>query len=256
MKRVSAVTIAKNEEANIAACINSTKGWADEHIVVDDFSSDRTVEIAKANGAIVFQRKMDIEGVHRNWAYQKARNEWVLSLDADELVTDELKKEIADAINSGASFNAYSIPLKTYIGDYWVKYGGWYPAGKLRLFRNSKFKYEEVGVHPRIMLDGQCGHLTKDIIHKGYEDVSELFRGLNSQTTLEAQKWFNDGRKMGVGLMLWKATDRFFRAYVGKKGYKDGIAGFIVAVNGALYQIFSYAKYWEMKNKEKIIERK
>ena len=76
---------------------------------------------------------------------------------------------------------------------------------------------------------------------------AELFRGLNGQTTLEAQKWFNEGRKVGVGLMLWKATDRFFRAYVAKKGYKDGVVGFVVAMNGALYQIFSYAKYWELK---------
>jgi glycosyltransferase involved in cell wall biosynthesis len=249
LKKLSVVTIAYNEEANIAACINSAKGWADEHIIVDDFSADRTVEIARANGAVIFQRHMDIEGVHRNWAYQRARNEWVLSLDADEIATDGLKEEISKAIASDAGFNAYSIPLRTYIGDYWVRYGGWYPAGKLRLFKKSKFKYEETGVHPRIILDGICGHLTKDIIHKGYEDFSELFRGLNSQTTLEAQKWFNEKRKIGVSGMLWKAVDRFFRAYVRKQGHKDGIMGFVVAMNGALYQIFSYAKYWELKNK-------
>ena len=124
------------------------------------------------------------------------------------------------------------------------------------MFKKSEFKYEETGVHPRVFYKGRCGRLKSDIIHKGYKDFSELFRGLNSQTTLEAEKWFNDGRKMGVGLMLWKATDRFFRAYIAKKGYKDGIVGFVVAANGALYQVFSYAKYWELKNKEKIIERK
>ncbi|MDP2981362.1 MAG: glycosyltransferase family 2 protein [Candidatus Omnitrophota bacterium] len=255
MMKLSVVTIAKNEEANIAACINSAKGWADEHIVVDDFSSDRTVEIAKANGAIVFQRHMDIEGVHRNWAYERAKNEWVLSLDADEEVTQELKDEISRAIQSD-EYVVYNIPLRTYIGNYWVQYGGWYPGGKDRLFKKTKFRYEETGVHPRVFYDGKCGHLKSDIIHKGYEDFAELFRGLNGQTTLEAQKWFNEGRKVGVGLMLWKATDRFFRAYIAKKGYKDGVVGFVVAANGALYQIFSYAKYWELQNKEKIIERK
>jgi len=249
MKKLSVVTIAYNEEANIAACVNSTKGWADEHIVVDDFSSDRTVEIAKANGALVFQRKMDIEGVHRNWAYQRAKNEWVLSLDADEEVTPELKDEINKAIQSD-QYVVYNIPLRTYIGNYWVRHGGWYPGGKDRLFKKSKFRYEETGVHPRVFYDGHCGRLKSDIIHKGYEDFAELFRGLNGQTTLEAQKWFNDKRKMGVCLMLWKAVDRFLRAYVGKKGYKDGIVGFVVAMNGALYQVFSYAKYWELKNKK------
>ncbi|MDP2910991.1 MAG: hypothetical protein Q8N76_01470, partial [Candidatus Omnitrophota bacterium] len=94
-----------------------------------------------------------------------------------------------------------------------------------------------------------CGWLNSDIIHKGYEDFAELFRGLNGQTTLEAQKWFDDKRKMSFGRMLWKALDRFFRAYVRKKGHKDGMVGFVVALNGALYQVFSYAKYWELKNK-------
>lgn len=248
---LSVVTIAHNEENNMEFCIASTRGWADEHIVVDDFSTDRTVEIARANGAVLFQRKMDVEGVHRNWAYQKARNEWVLSLDADETVTEELKEEIRGVITSNAEFNAYSIPLRTYIGDYWVRHGGWYPAGKLRLFKKSKFRYEEVGVHPRIILDGKCGHLSKDIIHKGYADFSDLFSGLNAQTTLEAAKWFNEKRKIGTLKMLWKACDRFFRSYVRKKGYKDGVVGFVIALHGALYQIFSYAKYWEMLRKEK-----
>jgi glycosyltransferase involved in cell wall biosynthesis len=250
LKKVSVVTIAKNEEANIAACINSARGWADEHIVVDDFSTDKTAEIARLNGAMVFQRKMDIEGTHRNWAYSKAKSEWVLSLDADEEMTRELKEEISRVIQSDECV-VYNIPLRTYIGNYWVQHGGWYPGGKDRLFKKSKFRYEETGVHPRVFYEGKCGHLKSDIIHKGYEDFSELFRGLNSQTTLEAQKWFNESRKIGPGLMLWKATDRFFRAYIGKKGYKDGVVGFIVAMNGALYQIFSYAKYWEMMRKEK-----
>lgn len=248
---LSVVTIARNEEEKIQACLRSTEGWADEHIIVDDFSTDRTVEIAKASGAVVFQRKMDIEGVHRNWAYQKAKNEWVLSLDADETVTQELKEEISEAITRDSEFNAYSIPLRTYIGDYWVQHGGWYPAGKLRLFKKSKFKYEEVSVHPCIILDGKCGHLTKDIVHKGYADFSDLFYGLDRQTTLEAEKWFNEKRKIGVPKMLWKACDRFFRTYVRKKGHKDGIVGFVIAVHSALYQIFSYAKYWELRQKLK-----
>ncbi|MFC1620765.1 glycosyltransferase family 2 protein [Candidatus Omnitrophota bacterium] len=242
---LSVVTIAYNEAHRIGDCLKSTQGWADEHIVVDDFSSDKTVEITKKFTDKVFQRKMDVEGVHRNWAYQKAKNEWVLSLDADETVTEELKQEIKDAIKGDAGFNAYSIPLRTYIGDYWVQHGGWYPAGKLRLFKRSRFKYEEVGVHPRIILDGKCGHLTKDIIHRGYVDFSDLFSGLNRQTDLEAEKWFNEKRKIGGLKMFRKACDRFFRSYVRKKGYKDGVVGFVIATHGAMYQILSFAKYWE-----------
>ena len=182
---------------------------------------------------------------------QKASNEWVLSLDADETVTEELKEEIKNAITQNEGFNAYSVPLKTYIGDYWVQYSGWYPAGKLRLFRKSKFKYEEVSVHPCIILDGKCGHLKKDIIHKGYTDFSDLFYGLDRQTTLEAEKWFDEKRKIGVLKMIRKACDRFFRTYVRKKGYKDGIVGYIIAMHSALYQVFSYVKYWELLRGEK-----
>ena len=247
---LSVVTIAHNEERRIEDCLKSTQGWADEHIIVDDFSTDRTVELAQKYTDKIFQRKMDVEGTHRNWAYQKARNEWVLSLDADETVTDELKEEIKNVITQNDEFNAYSIPLKTYIGDYWVQYGGWYPAGKLRLFKKSKFKYEEAGVHPRIILDGRCGHLTKDIIHKGYADFYDLFSGLNRQTSLEAEKWFNEKRKIGIMKMIWKACDRFFRTYVRKKGYKDGIIGYVIAVHSALYQVFSYVKYWELSKEE------
>ena len=247
---LSVVTIARNEEKKIEDCIRNTYGWADEHIIVDDFSTDRTVELAREYTDKIFQRKMDVEGVHRNWAYQKAKNEWVLSLDADETVTDELKNEIFDAITRNTEFNAYSIPLRTYIGDYWVRHGGWYPAGKLRLFKKSKFKYEEVGVHPRIILEGKCGHLRKDIIHKGYSDFSDLFYGLNRQTTLEAEKWFKEKRKIGTAKMLWKACDRFFRSYIRKKGYKDGIIGFVISIHSALYQILSYIKYWEMQKKD------
>lgn len=246
---LSVVTIAHNEEENIAKCLKSTYGWADEHILVDDFSTDKTVETAKRYTDKIFQRKMDVEGRHRNWAYQKAKNDWVLSLDADEVVSDELKKEISYALKADSGFSAYSIPLKTYIGDYWVRYGGWYPAGKLRLFRKAKFKYEEAGVHPRIILDGKCGHLTKDIVHRGYSDFSDLFRGLNRQTSLEAEKWFEERRKIGALKMLWKACDRFFRTFIRKKGYKDGIVGFIIAVHSALYQVLSYAKYWELKER-------
>ncbi|MFC1508566.1 glycosyltransferase family 2 protein, partial [Candidatus Omnitrophota bacterium] len=97
-KKLSVVTIARNEEDNIEECLKSTLGWADEHIVVDGFSVDKTVKIASKYTDKIFQRQMDMEGVHRNWAYQKAKNEWVLSLDADEVVTEELKKEISKTI--------------------------------------------------------------------------------------------------------------------------------------------------------------
>ena len=111
---VSVVIISKNEEEHIANCIKSVQNWADEIIVVDDESTDRTVEIAKSLGAKVFTRKMDIEGKHRNWAYQQATNRWVLSLDADEIVTEELKQEVTKAIQKQATFTQFTVNIRNY----------------------------------------------------------------------------------------------------------------------------------------------
>jgi len=139
---LSVVVITKNEEDNIGDCLQSVHGWADEIIIVDDESSDKTVDIAQQYADKVFHRRMDNEGAHRNWAQAQARNEWVLILDADEYVTEELKAQISEVLVN-TEFQAFSIPLRNYIGDYWVRHGGWYPAGKTRLFMKSLFKYEE-----------------------------------------------------------------------------------------------------------------
>jgi glycosyltransferase involved in cell wall biosynthesis len=245
---ISVVVITKNEEHNLRPCLDSVKGWADEIVVVDDESADRTRDIAAEYTDRVLIRKMDVEGTHRNWAYAQARNEWVLSLDADERLMDELKREIDDILPS-TKFQAYTIPRRNYIGDYWVKYGGQYPSAQLRLFLKDKFRYEEVEVHPRAFLDGQTGHLTKDMIHKSYRDFSHYLAKLNGQTTLEARKWIQSGREMTLGKALWRTFDRFPRTYFRKKGRRDGFIGFMVAFFASLYQIISYAKYWEMKKK-------
>ncbi|MCX5695256.1 MAG: glycosyltransferase family 2 protein [Candidatus Omnitrophica bacterium] len=249
MVNLSVVVLTKNEESCIAECLESVK-WANEIIVVDDESTDKTVEIVKRYTTKIFHRKMGIEGKHRNWAYEQAANLWVLSLDADEKVTPELKIEIEEAIKS-QEFIAFDIPLRNYIGNYWVKYGGWYPASKVRLFRKDKFKYEEAEVHPRIILDGKCGHLKSDIIHKGYPDLEHFMNSVNRQSTLEAKKWINTGRKMTLLWITWRTVDRFFRRYFGKKGYKDGIYGFVIAYFDSLYQILSYVKFREMQKQLK-----
>lgn len=244
---LTVVIITKNEENNIEDCLKSVHGWASEIVIVDDESTDKTVELARHYTNKIFQRKMDNEGSHRNWAYAQAQNPWVLSLDADEMVSPELRQEIMHALQNGSSFHAYSIPLRNYIGTYWVKYSGWYPAGKLRLFMKDRFKYEEVGVHPRVFLEGNTGHLTKDIIHKGYPDFEHFLASINRQTTLEAQKWIQTGRRMSFGKALWRTVDRFFRRFIGKKGYKDGFIGLMIAILDSFYQMMSYAKYRQMK---------
>ena len=245
----------KNEEKRIGACLESV-AWADDIVIVDDMSTDRTVEIARRYTGRIFERKMDIEGIHRNYAYSQAKNGWVLSLDADETVSPELKEEIArvvreDADNKLSEYVVFAVPLRNYIGDYWVKWGGWYPAHKDRLFRKGRFKYEEAAVHPRVFYDGKCGRLKGDIIHYSYTDFAELIDSLNGQTSKEAEKWFSTGKKMSLPVALWRTFDRFFRGYLGNKGYRDGVIGLMVAVNSGFYQFLSYAKYVELNAKSK-----
>ena len=248
---VSVVIITYNEEDNIEDCLKSVHGWANEIVVVDDESTDRTREIVQKYTDRIFTRKMDIEGRHRNWAYDQAQNEWILSLDADERVMDELKTEI-DQLLPAADQPAYTIPRRNYIGDYWVKHGGQYPSAQLRLFQKAKFRYEEDEVHPRVRVEGNtCGHLKNDIIHYSYKDFAHFLTKLNGQTTLEAKKMLRASKEPKFSRYFRRSIDRFMRTYFRKKGRKDGFIGFMFAYFAGLYQIMSYAKYWEMKQQQK-----
>ncbi|MCK4852365.1 MAG: glycosyltransferase family 2 protein, partial [Candidatus Omnitrophica bacterium] len=227
---VSVVIITRNEETDIAECLESA-AWADEIIVVDDESTDATREIAKKHTDRVFIRKMENEGRHRNRAYAQASNDWVLSLDADERITKELAGEITTLLRRGPRYKAYTIPRRNHIGGYWLRYGGEYPAPQTRFFLKHEFKYEEAEVHPRAFLDGECGHLKGDIIHYSHKDIADYVKSLESHTTLEARKWYLSGRKMSLGHAVWRALDRcFYRRLLRKKAYKDGVYGLTVAV--------------------------
>lgn len=246
MINLSVVILTKNEEKNIKDCLESVVEWADEAVIVDDESTDKTLEIARQYTDRIIMRKMDIEGRHRNFSYAQAKNLWVLSLDADERVTDELKKEIEDVLTKPTQYNGFTIPRRNFIGDYWARYGGWYPSPQLKLFKKDKFRYEEVGVHPRAFMDEPCGHLKSDIIHYSYKNLEDFLHKLNNQTTREAQKWFNQNKPMRLGRFIWRTIDRFIRTYIGRRGYKDGFIGFVIAFNAALYQFISYLKYREL----------
>ena len=241
---ISVVILAKNEAGRIRACIESVL-WGAEILVVDDESTDDTVRIAESMGARVVRRKMDIEGKHRNWAHAQAANEWILSVDADERVTPELAGEIQALLQATPPYDLYSFPRRNYIGNHWIRYGGWYPSSQVKLFKRSIFKWEETTVHPRAFSNRPGGTLKSYLIHYTYRDLKDFVDKLNRQTTLEAQKWVADKRSMSRGKALWRTVDRFFRAYVGKRGYKEGFLGFILAAFGGWYQLISYAKYLE-----------
>lgn len=255
---LSVVIITKNEEERIKDCLASVRNWAQEIIVVDDESTDATRQIVEGCNAKVFVRKMDVEGRHRNWAYAQARFDWVLSLDADERVTAPLQEELARILAAPEDKTAFTIPRKNFLGDYWLRWAGQYPAAQLKLFRKDKFKWEEVQVHPRAQLEGECGHLKNPLLHYTYRDFGDFLRKLNNQTTLEAEKWAALSKtdpkkaryKMNIVHALWRCLDRFIRAYIAKQGWRDGFRGFMISLFAGGYQILSFAKYWEMKKEE------
>lgn len=248
---LSVVVLTKNEEKNIRDCLDSVAGWADEIVIIDDESTDRTVDVASQYTDKIIIRKMDIEGRHRNFAYAQAKNLWVLSLDADERVTEELKQEIKEVLVHPAKTNGFTIPRRNFIGSHWIKYGGWYPSPQLKLFRKDKFRYEEAGVHPRAFMDDPCGHLNSDILHYSYRNIEDFLNKLNNQTTREAQKWFAQDKPMRLGRFLWRTLDRFIRTYIARKGFRDGFLGFVIAFFAAFYQFLSYLKYREIvRNKQ------
>ncbi|MBI3332949.1 MAG: glycosyltransferase, partial [Candidatus Omnitrophica bacterium] len=246
---LSIVIITKNEASRLADCLDSVR-WAGEILVVDDESTDETVQIARRYTDRVFQRRMDLEGRHRNWAYAQANNDWVFSLDADERVTPELAREIQDLLRGEPESDVYSVPRRNYIGRRWLRYGGWYPSPQVKLFRRSVFSWEETTVHPRALTRSSkpWGALKQDLIHYSYRDLTDFVGKLNRQTTLEAQKWVQDQRRMSLGKGLWRTLDRFARSFWFKRGYRDRFLGYFAAVHAGLYQFLSFAKYWHLKS--------
>ena len=243
---LSVVILTKNEAGRIRDCIESVR-WADDILVIDDESTDDTVRIAESLGARVLRRAMEIEGRHRNWANAQAKHEWVLSLDADERVSPELAQEIQRLFLDGAAFETYALPRRNFLGDRWVRYGGWYPSAQLKLFKKSVFRWEEASVHPRAFSDRAWGVLRHDLIHLSYRDEHDFIRKQNRHTTLEAQKWIADGRHMTMGKALWRTIDRWVRSYLLKQGYRDGWLGFFIAWMAGHYQWQSYQKYASLK---------
>jgi len=253
---ISVVIITKNVEANIKDCLESVT-WADEVVIVDNHSTDNTLAVAKQYTNSIYHDTWDKEGSIRNRAYARARNEWVLTLDPDERVSAVLQEQIRDFLSKGTAFDAYSVAMKSMFGrKYWIRYGGWYPASRIKIFKKSKFRYEDAEIHPRAYLDGKEGRLSGDIVHYCYDDFTHVVSKMNVQSTLEAKKWIRDKRPMNARVAWTRVFSRFFKMFVQKKGYKDGMIGFMMAWQWATYQLLSYAKYWQMKNMEDAVPAK
>ncbi|MEI7998924.1 MAG: glycosyltransferase family 2 protein [Candidatus Omnitrophota bacterium] len=251
---VSVVIIAKNEERRIKECLESVHGWADDIIIVDDNSTDATREISLKYTDKFFTRTWDLEGRQRNFGDSKSKNDWILLLDCDERVTEELRKDISDIIaNPLEKKVAFWAMQTTYLGDVALLNGGW-STPHIRLYNKKHAQWIEAEadiLHPGLKIEQGFGggNISSRTIHYSYRNLEDLIAKVNRYSTYDALKWHLSGKKMTLGIGIWRTVDRFFRRFIGKKGCKDGYYGFAAAVISAFQEIASYSKYKEVKEK-------
>ena len=247
LSTVACVVITKNEEANIQDCLRSVQ-WANEVLVVDAESSDRTVELARACGAQVSVRPWPGFGLQKNFGMEQASSGWILILDADERVTEELCREVRICIERwkpGAPV-AYRIPRRNFFYGDWVQWGGVYPDYQVRLFRRGMAHYNEVAVHENLLVDGEIGTLAEHIDHYTERRIRDHFRKFGLYTTLAAQEKSKSVQGVNAADLLVRPLVVFFKTYLVKQGYRDGVRGLIVCTFASMYTFVKYAKLWTM----------
>jgi glycosyltransferase involved in cell wall biosynthesis len=225
---LTTIVLTRDEEKDIKDCLESVKDLAQELIIVDSYSTDKTLEIARQFNAKIYQRHLDNFGKQRNFALSKAKNDWVLSLDADERLTEGLKKEIKKALNS--KYNGFYIPFKNYFLGKWIKHSGWYPQYKLRLFRKSKMSFDEAKLHEKVKEMGKIGYLKNPILHYSYSDIKECFRKLEKYSSFQADPSLTPFDKFNFLRMLAKPPYRFLKMYFIQLGFLDGWQGLFLAL--------------------------
>jgi glycosyltransferase involved in cell wall biosynthesis len=239
--KISAAIITFNEERNIARVIESLR-CCDEILVLDSGSNDRTVEIATKLGARVEEASWHGYAAQKNIAAELAAHDWILSLDADESLSEALEAEIWHIKKSGAQYSGYTMPrLAQYLGR-WIMHSGWYPDRKIRFFDRRKARWVGDFVHESVKVDGPVGHLESNLLHFTCSSLSEHLRTMDSYTTLAAQEMVTRGQPLGFARLLFDPPWTSFRTYVLHRGFLDGIEGLTIAYMAGLYNFVKYAK--------------
>jgi glycosyltransferase involved in cell wall biosynthesis len=244
MEKISAIVIAGTEEKNIAGCLESVR-WADEIIVVNSESKDRTVEIARGFTNRVFVRKWEGYASQKNFSLQQAMNEWVLSLDADERVSPELRDEIANLDFSAA--DGFYIPRRNYFLNKVIRSCGWGHDFQLRLFRKSRTSLSQRLVHEGFVVDGKLESLKGELIHYTHTSITRTLEKINEYSTLEAAEK-SKRMKMNGAKILIEPVWAFFQHFVIRRGFTDGVHGLMVSIIHAMTKAQTYMKIWEMQN--------
>ena len=241
---ITALILTRNEAKRLPDCLENLN-WADQIIVIDDQSEDETVEIAKKNGAVVYERKLDNFAAQRNFGLKKVKTDWVFLIDADEETTPELKKEIKEAIGK-KEYDGYFFPRKNIIFGKWIEHTGWYPDYQLHLFKIKKGRYTNL-VHEQVKLDGQAGYLKHYLIHHNYQTVSQYLKKLDHYTTLAAKMKVKSGHQFDPKDIFKEPASEFFKRFFAEKGHQDGLHGLILSLLQAFSTLITFVKIWEIQ---------
>ena len=238
---ISVVVITKNEEANIARCLASV-AWADEIVVVDSGSTDRTIEIARRYTPRVHVEAWRGYGPQKNLALSRATGDWVFSLDADEWVSEDLRHALRAAAQDGSGHNAWSMPRSSSFCGRSMRHSGWWPDYVTRFFRRGTAEFGNDSVHERLVVRGSTGRLKAPLLHESYRNLDQVIEKMNRYSQLAAQDLHARGRRGSVPAAVARGLWAFIRTYFLRAGFLDGREGFMVAVATAETTYYRYLK--------------
>lgn len=247
---ISAIIIAKDAEATIGKCLASLKECVEEiWVIVDESSADGTAEIIRQSGVNYEIRKWEGFAAAKMYALGKVTNNWVFWIDSDEVLTPGLQEEIREFKKGAPRFPVYSVARRAFFLGRWIKHGGWYPGRVPRLFDKSRVKFNNNAVHEGLDFAGEAGNLANDLEHYTDLNIKHYYAKFNEYTSLAAIDLNKKGKSFGMLDLLIRPPFIFFKMYLLRLGFLDGIQGFILAVFSANYVFTKYAKLWELNKK-------
>jgi len=250
--KISAVIITYNEERNIGRCLESLRDVVDEIVVVDSYSNDKTEEICRSYNIRFIQHRFNGINEQRSWASLQARSPHILSLDADEALSDELKSSIIQVRDKWTHDGFYFARLTNYCGK-WIRHTSWYPSRKLRLWDSRMGCFGGVNPHDKFILKKGAGSsvLSGDLLHYSYYSISEHLQQIDKFSTVAAHSYFEQGRRVGFFDLTLRPIWRFLKDFIILRGFQDGFFGYVVSVNSAHETFLKYLKLKNIYREEK-----
>lgn len=247
--KLSIVILSFNSQKRISQVLESAK-FADELILVDSGSQDKTIEIASQFKAKIFKRDWPGYSEQWNFAIDQAKGDWVFPLASDEVITEELQKDIQEIIaKDNQQFNGYYVRRLAFFLGKPIYHCGWYPGYELRLFRNGKGKFNLKEVHEYLEVEGKLKHIESDLLHYSYDSLFQYLERLNRYTDLEVKELLKTKKPQEIKFSKWGLVRRslkvFKKMYFKQKGYKDRMPGFVLCLLSSIYRLIGDIKLWE-----------